>query len=678
MLTAPKREGEPDPKVERFRSEIRNYENTYGDWMKACERIVKRYRNEKPLTDPRTLSGRKKFNILWSNVQTQTPAYYAETPRMEVVRRYKDRDPLVRLAAELAERAGQYVVSEDDFDGTMWACVEDLLMPSRCTAWVRYDAIFDEEADPLEPPNGEEGDEGYEEPVYPVSSERVQLDHVLYKDFGHDVQRKWKDVTMVWRKVHMNRHQFAKRFGKEKLSLVSFGKAAKDGRGRPDQENNSGKCECIYEIWCKESRRVYWLADSCKVGFIAESEDFLRLKDFFPCPAPCYMDSTNDSMIPIPTFYQYAELADDLDILTQSHADLVEATQPTGCYDASQEDVGKIFNRRARTMKLVPAKNWAQLKQVGGVNGAIELIDIGMFAAAIPIIEHAIEVKKAQIEEMIGIADIMRGFTEPQETATAQRMKGNFAVGRLGPPRKRFAKFVRDCVALMTEVALEHMSDETLYQMTGVHELGTEAEQLFPTALQLLRDDKLRTYKMTVQTDSMISVDESAEQETRIKALDAVGTFFERTRGMVMDSPALGDVASQMMSFVVDSFNVGPSLTFAIERAFEKLREQAEESPPKGDPAAAQAEADAQWKQTELEFRKWEAEQRMALEREKDERAHSLEVDRLVEESALKQFELTEKLNIEREKLGYQAVQSARKDAQTASIVGIAPGEGLQ
>ena len=661
-----------DPRVARIKSIIKQYERDFADWLKDCDRINKRYRKEKSATLPETVAGPvdSHFNVLWANVQTMKPAYYARAPKPQIDRRFRDRNPMVRNAAEIGERIASFLAQGRDFDKTMKSCRMDVLMPARAQAWVRYEPTFDDK-NPLVPESGEKGTPEYQAAVPAIADEQVVLDYVLWKDFGHEVKRSWKEVTKAWRKVHMGKAEVVRRFGADMAQRLSFASGPKNGSRKTPEDATSVNCTCVYEIWCKSSRKVYWLSETYQDAFLGEMDDFLRLKNFFPCPEPIYADRTNDSLIPIPIFKQYAQLADDLDLLVARHAEMVDAVRVTGVYDAAQQDVGRVFDpRRAQNMRLIPAKNWAQLKQVGGLNGALDLIDVTPYAQAIPILEQAIASKKAQIEEMIGIPDIIRGYSAPSETATAQQIKGNFAVSRLDEPRKDFERFASDCLALMTECALEHLSDETIYQIASVDQLGEEMTATFPQALALLRDDKLRTYKLTIETDSMRAVDEAQEQESRMRAIETIGQFFERSQGMVMQNPKLAELAGKILEFVVSSFKVGPQLELAVENAFQEMAQAAAQSGPPSDPGAAAAQADAQLKQQELELRRQEAMSREQIEQTKMQKDWELEIERLTEEFALRRLEVVERLNIEREKLGLAAAKSARSSRVEAAELG--------
>ena len=81
---------------------IAQYDRIYKKWEGRAEKIVKRYRDDQRYqTTPNA-----KFNILWSNVQVITPAIFARLPRPDVSRRFRDNDPIGRVASMMCRLSG--------------------------------------------------------------------------------------------------------------------------------------------------------------------------------------------------------------------------------------------------------------------------------------------------------------------------------------------------------------------------------------------------------------------------------------------------------------------------------------------------------------------------------------------------------------------------------------------
>src|SRR6185437_7713389 len=76
-------------------------------WIKRARKVAKRYLDERAEMAGNSRDS-KKYNILWSNVETLKPVLYARTPKANVQRRFKDADPVGRLASILLERSLNY------------------------------------------------------------------------------------------------------------------------------------------------------------------------------------------------------------------------------------------------------------------------------------------------------------------------------------------------------------------------------------------------------------------------------------------------------------------------------------------------------------------------------------------------------------------------------------------
>ena len=86
---------------EEWYKKIGQYDRAFKKWEARTDRIVKKYRDD----DRRQNNPNARFNIMWSNVQTITPAIFARLPRPDVSRRFRDNDPVGRVASMMLERA---------------------------------------------------------------------------------------------------------------------------------------------------------------------------------------------------------------------------------------------------------------------------------------------------------------------------------------------------------------------------------------------------------------------------------------------------------------------------------------------------------------------------------------------------------------------------------------------
>jgi hypothetical protein len=83
---------------------------------------------------------------------------------------------------------------------------------------------------------------------------------------------------------------------------------------------------------------------------------------------------------------------------------------------------------------------------------------------------------KEVIYEITGMSDIMRGVSDPNETASAQETKSQYGSMRLGKHQQAVSRFIRDGIQIMAEIVANHFSQKTLSMITGI-DLFTQAEK---------------------------------------------------------------------------------------------------------------------------------------------------------------------------------------------------------
>ena len=418
-------EKQSSAEVQKWLRAIAAYDNEYKKWIARCEKILKRYRDD--FRESRQIDGQSRFNILWSNVNTLIPACYSRVPKADVSRRFKDNDPVGRVAGLILERALDYEITQyPDYRASMTQVVNDRFLPGRGTAWVRYEPHILAVQQQL-PTDGSQVTEDIDEPQEQLDYECAPIDYVHWKDFGHTVARTWEEVTAVWRKVYMTKSAKVERFGEELAKKIPADDPPKE-RGKTEQStDNDGSW--IYEIWNKDTKKAVWIHKSMP-DILDEKDDPLGLEEFFPCPRPLYATITNDSLVPVPDFVLYQYQADQLDILSDRIDGLIQALKVMGIYDASVPELARLFTEGSNT-QLIPAKNWAAFAEKQGLKGTIDLLELKNIYEALHAAYEAMGQVKEQIHEITGISDIIRGQTQASETATAQQIKGQYASLRL-------------------------------------------------------------------------------------------------------------------------------------------------------------------------------------------------------------------------------------------------------
>jgi hypothetical protein len=228
------------------------------------------------------------------------------------------------------------------------------------------------------------------------------------------------------------------------------------------------------------------------------------------------------------------------------------------------------------------------------------------------------DAKKAQIYEVIGISDIMRGATKAQETLGAQKIKDQWGSVRTGPRQQEVQRYARDLIRIHAEIMAEHFSAQTLAQMSGIELFFTQEEKAMaqqaampppqmpaappgpvppqpaapvaaggppvppaqpqlparpqeppdprlarPTweeVMQVLRSDKLRGFKVGIETDSTVKKKADDEQKNRVELITAVMGYLEKVIPAVVQGMIPRKFAGELLAFGVRAFPTGPQI----------------------------------------------------------------------------------------------------------------------
>ena len=599
--------GEIAHSYEDWYNRILSYERTYKNWQNRAERIVKRYRDDTRYQN----NPNARFNILWSNVQTITPAIFARLPCPDVSRRFRDNDPIGRVASMMLERALEFELEHySDYKAAMSNSVLDRLLGGRGTAWVRYEPHFEAEG---EPDDGYQITEDTDESETPggeaaEAPERIEyecapVDYVHWRDFGHTVARTWEEVTAVWRKVYMNRPALVERFGEDLGYRIPLDTKPDTTRTYNEKMGEGPSQAIVYEIWDKETGKVLWISKSLG-KILDERDDPLQLENFWPCPKPLYSTITTDSLDPIPDFTMYQDQARELDTLADRIDGLINALKVRGVYDASSSELSRLFSE-GENNTLIPVKNWQAFAEKQGMRGAIDLVDITPFATALVAAYQAMEQVKNQIYEIMGIADIQRGQSDPNETLGAQIIKSNNASGRLKTMQHNVVDFATELLRIKAQIICNHFTDETIIKISGAMQLSDADKQYIPQALQLLKDEASKNFRIEVTSDSMIYQDEEQEKNDRIAFLTAVSSFIQTALPVGQTAPELTPLLMEMLKFGVTAFKAGKQMEGMIDETADKFREQAkaaEGQPKPPSPEMQKAQMDNQAKTQQLQM----------------------------------------------------------------------------
>lgn len=495
-------------------------------WRERAAEVIKRYRDEERAANALSRTRRRRYNVLYANVETLKPGLYQGTPEVVVRRRFLREDPLSRACAEVLERLGSYLVDTPEFDAVMRAARDDNLLPGRGVVWVRYVPRFKREMQTVPvtarpgsveivmdettgypravttPPTyfGPEGQEVPQDRVRQMApgqwageietdvlvDETVVAEHVSWKDYRESPAANYEKVRWIARRVMMDYDQVAERFGPEVAETISYSSSRREKDGTKDVGAHDMLFQQaeIWEVWDKVSRKVVWVSRDYADGPLDMRDDWIELKHFFPQPKPLQAIQTPDTRVPIPEYCQYQDQAEELDKQTARIARLTDALRANGLYPGtSKDEVAKMFEADG---ELIPVTRWQDLMEKGGAKGIIEWMPLGEIMQTINSLYGTRQHVKTDMYEITGISDILRGQTQASETLGAQRMKAQSASLRLRERQASMAEFARATIEIMVEMAVTLFDLETVRKITGVDIPTAEekAQRLQQTMMQ--------------------------------------------------------------------------------------------------------------------------------------------------------------------------------------------------
>ena len=661
MMEQETEEINPVDEHRRWMQELKLAADEDKKWLKRGDKIVKRYRDERQGWSD---TG-KRYNILWANIQTMLPALYGRTPRAQVERRWKDKDPVGRTASVILERALQYEIDHyGDFDNTNKHAVLDRLLPGRGTAWVRFETKEVAEAEVIEEPTedvmGEQPDMSYE---------CTPTDYVFWKDFRCSPARTWDEVTWVARRIYMTRADGVKRFGDDFKEVplahepIGLDDLSKAGASQAEQE--SLKKAIVWEIWSKGDKRVYWVAEGHN-KLLDSKEDPYGLDNFWPCPKPLFATQTTDTLVPVPDYALYQDQAEEIDMLTQRIGKLTEALKVVGVYDTSQPAIARMLNEGVNNT-LIGVDSWAAFGEKGGLKGTVDFLPLDQVVNALNHCYTAREQAKQVVYEVTGLSDIIRGASMASETATAQQIKSQYASLRLKRMQTEVAQFCSDLLRIKAQMMCDLYSPESLIQMSGI--MNTDDAQYAEQAIALIKQEPARSFRIEVAADSLVEMDEIGEKQSRTEFMTAFGTVLRDAVPMVQAAPEMGALVGEVLQFVVRTFKGGRQLENVLETTIAKMNEPKPPAPPQPDPEVLKAQAAEQTKQAQAQA---------DIQKEQIKAAERVEMERIRREFDLKLQERDERVqmykidqdNDTKKEIAAMNAKAAEKPAITLDVDG--------
>ena len=486
--------------------------------------------------------------------------------------------------------------------------------------------------------------------------EEVCDDYVSWQDWGCNAgARTWAEVYLVWRKAYLTRDELHERFdrtiGKEAVDSIPLDFEPKfDDKKKQEETKELFKKATVYEIWDKSTKKAVWVHQNYENSVLDEMDDPLGLDDFFPCPKPMWATTTNNTLIPVPDYVMYQDQAEEINDLTNRIAILEKAIRARGLYPGNVDAFRQLLTMADdNDMVAIDQAQIAALAtmNVGDISKIVYFWPVDVVVGAV---KTLVELRKQLIEDVYqisGIGDVLRGQTDPSETATAQELKSQWGSLRVKDKQQEVQRFARDMLRIKFQIIFNKYEDDTIWLITDamnipdIQKAGKAAVQQFQQqqqqaatmaqaaqmqglpppmggnmpppspemlrqveqqgqkeafgqALALLRDQAMRAFRVDVETDSTVAPDDNAEKRNTTEFITAIGTFFKEIAPVVATpgGKAFAPFFGEVLMYAARRFKAAQSMETTLETAIQAFSQMPAQ--PQGNDAQAQADMEAE------------------------------------------------------------------------------------
>lgn len=592
--------------------DLRKLGEKWMERIRAAEKREKHWADEAEAAETAYLSDRNNgtqgkvydFNILHSNIETMVPAVFNSAPVPDVRERFRTgpTNPETSAAYQLArviERTITVQVDDGALEREMASMTQDALLSGRGVLRIRFDA---DEVEPETQPDVFDTDEAggdYEESPA-LANERVNFEAVGWRNFRMGPATRWENVPWVafrhclpWEQVDGMQDETIKAklaTGADKL--------------RPEIEADADTY--IWEIWCRETGRVYMIVEA-SAELLSAIDDPMGLSGFFPVVRPVQPISVTDSLCPVVPFSIYKKLADELETITRRISAITAGLKVRGLFVGSVADIDQLAQADDNT--LVPVANVEGFAATGGLEKAIAWWPVEKAITVLRELYGAREQCKSMIYEVTGISDIVRGQGNANETATAQEIKSQWGSLRIRKLQKQIEGCAREIFILCAEVITSKFSPQTLQRMSGI--------EITPEIASML-GQPLDSYRIDVESDSTVRADLSRRKGEMGEFLNGTAQFFSTMAPLIQQDRQFAPLAAEIFGAFARQFNLGKQVEDALEQ-MTQMAKQAGQQPAQEGPTPEQLalQAEMQAKEAELALKREEMAAKAGIEREK-------------------------------------------------------------
>lgn len=137
---------------------------------------------------------------------------------------------------------------------------------------------------------------------------------------------------------------------------------------------------------------------------------------------------------------------------------------------------------------------------------------------------------------------------------------------------------------------------QAMQAIQAVTQANQQLQQQFDAAVALLKDKHKEGFRIDIEADSTIALDEAQDKQDRTEFVAKLLPMMQEVMPIAQGNPAIADMTKELVMFAVRGFRVARTLEEVIEKAFAAIGKM----PPKTDPHQAEAQADQMKAQVEI------------------------------------------------------------------------------
>lgn len=590
-----------------------------------------------------------KFPLWWSCLKIRQPITLARLP-IPILKDTQGDDPFGRTACVVGERLTRGILKTFDALPEFCSSVDDLLVTN--FGWGRVFYKMEECSEPekvrlqvIQPPPPQPQQENQSGPPAPTGpppqpifltpdGQQVDQSQVLDDEFGpylltgneitvdneevyFEAQlysnlytergvRRWNKFTKVAYEYQYTYREFEEKFGQEAIGKLSIGdiESHKDGT----------KPIIMFEYWDKFYKECRWFAENSEDFFqpldmqqntddleeVDEKEndydnsDLYGLTGFFPCTEPLIINQSTKHFWPTPEYFQVSDILDDTSSIFGRMVQLTKAIRIRFFFDSSCTQlaglIGENWTMGEGNGIGIPNLQQILMNNQGDLSALVAYFPVKDMVDALAQMYQAFQQRLDTYYRVTGISDLIQGQTNPDSDKTfgERQMEGKFALNRMEPYQRKVQEWIKAQYQLLMEMGLKMFSDKTLDEYITPQTLEDDDKQRYEAALELLKDNKRRRFRVDFETDSTIAINQDWRKQNAIEAANTISKMMESIAQVAESQPELAGAETELAMNVVRELTDGKLIFDKVQKSLEQVIEKiSQPKPPPFDKDAA-------------------------------------------------------------------------------------------